>query len=178
LSSLEGVISGGQTGVDQAALRAAQAVGLATGGYAPLGYRTLGGPAPRLRDDFGLVESWGPSYAARTKQNVFHSDATVRIATDFSSSGEICTERAVQTYSKPCFNVKVPDYSDCGPTRQRELLPAREQLTMEQAAGLITFLLRHNVRVLNVAGNSEETSPGIGTLAERFLIRVFTGREP
>jgi hypothetical protein len=37
---LERVISGGQTGVDQAALRAAQACGLETGGYAPLGWET------------------------------------------------------------------------------------------------------------------------------------------
>jgi hypothetical protein len=45
---LERVISGGQTGVDQAALRVAKAIGLATGGWAPLGWETEDGPASWL----------------------------------------------------------------------------------------------------------------------------------
>jgi len=42
------VVSGGQTGVDQAALRAARASGIATGGWAPKGWATEAGPAPWL----------------------------------------------------------------------------------------------------------------------------------
>ena len=42
------VISGGQTGVDQAALRAARTAGIPTGGFAPLGWSTEDGPAPWL----------------------------------------------------------------------------------------------------------------------------------
>lgn len=49
------VISGGQTGVDQAALRAAKAARIPTGGYAPKGWLTEDGPAPWLAD-FGLIE--------------------------------------------------------------------------------------------------------------------------
>ncbi len=45
---LDRVISGGQTGADQAALRAARAAGIPTGGWAPLGWKTEEGPAPRL----------------------------------------------------------------------------------------------------------------------------------
>ena len=44
------IISGGQTGVDQAALRAAKACGIPTGGWAPKGWRTEDGPAPWLAD--------------------------------------------------------------------------------------------------------------------------------
>src|SRR5262249_6057013 len=46
------VISGGQTGVDQVALRAAKACGIPTGGWAPKGWRTedgAGAVAGRLR---------------------------------------------------------------------------------------------------------------------------------
>ena len=44
---LEPVISGGQTGADQAGLRAAQACGIPTGDQAPRGWLTEAGPAPR-----------------------------------------------------------------------------------------------------------------------------------
>jgi hypothetical protein len=52
---IQRVISGGQTGVDQAALRAAKACGIPTGGWCPLGFLTEAGPMPALAD-FGLAE--------------------------------------------------------------------------------------------------------------------------
>ena len=48
--TLTTIISGGQTGADQAGLLAAQALGLQTGGWAPHGWRTDAGPAPWLAD--------------------------------------------------------------------------------------------------------------------------------
>ena len=45
---LQRVISGGQTGVDQAALRAAKAAGLETGGWMPLGWLTEECPRPEF----------------------------------------------------------------------------------------------------------------------------------
>src|SRR4051812_38794183 len=56
------VISGGQTGADIGALRAAKALGIATGGYAPLGWRTETGERPSLGIDYGLVESDSADY--------------------------------------------------------------------------------------------------------------------
>ena len=49
------IISGGQTGADQAGLHAARRAGLPTGGTAPRLWMTEDGPAPWLAD-FGLVE--------------------------------------------------------------------------------------------------------------------------
>lgn len=54
-SMLERVISGGQTGADQAALRAARACGIPTGGWAARGWLTEDGPAPWLAE-WGLAE--------------------------------------------------------------------------------------------------------------------------
>jgi predicted Rossmann-fold nucleotide-binding protein len=68
---LRKVISGGQTGVDQAGLRAARAVGLATGGSAPRGWETEDGPAP------WLAECEREGYLARTEANVRASDGTM-----------------------------------------------------------------------------------------------------
>ena len=52
---LEKVICGGQTGADQARLRAARAAGIPTGGFAPNGRLTEDGPAPGLAE-YGLTE--------------------------------------------------------------------------------------------------------------------------
>jgi hypothetical protein len=79
---LDRVISGGQTGADQAGLRAARGAGIPTGGWAPLGWlvesddgrRNIA--APWLAD-YGLAECPEPGYPARTKANVRDSDGTL-----------------------------------------------------------------------------------------------------
>lgn len=157
---LEKIISGGQTGVDQAGLRAARRLGISTGGWATLGYRTLAGCQEDLLRGFGLVEHLSPRYEDRTGMNVVHSDATIRIASDFNSPGERCTKRALLQHGKPYFNVLVADGKIVQEPRARLALRA--------------FLEQWCVRVLNVAGNSEQTSPGIGAIAEEFLVLALS----
>ena len=169
LPLLEAVISGGQTGVDQAALRAVTRLGLATGGWAPKGWRTLDGPAPWLAD-FGLTELGREDYPARTAKCVHASDAVLRLAWDWMSLGEICTFRAIEKYEKP--------HLDATPIG---LLPNQPYCTIgfqsynQESAALrvAAFLIQQRVHVLCVAGNSEQTSPGIGRVAEDFLVRTL-----
>ena len=78
---MERVISGGQTGADQAGLAAAKACGIPTGGWMPKGFLTTAGPAPELAAEFGLKEHSG-EYAERTGANVRDADATIRFAVD------------------------------------------------------------------------------------------------
>jgi hypothetical protein len=85
---IERVISGGQTGVDQAALRAARAAGIPTGGWAARGWATEDGPAPWLAD-FGLAECPEPGYPARTIANVCDSDGTLWVGTTDSPGGQL-----------------------------------------------------------------------------------------
>lgn len=99
------VISGMQNGVDQAALYAAETVGIATGGHAPKGYRTLDGNMPELGKRFGLAEDVHREYPPRTELNVMNADMTVQIAYDFDSPGERLTSRYVNMHSKPSFHV-------------------------------------------------------------------------
>jgi hypothetical protein len=61
------VISGGQTGVDRAALDAAMAVGLAVGGWCPRGRRAENGPLP---ERYPLRETPSAEYRVRTEWNV------------------------------------------------------------------------------------------------------------
>jgi len=146
------VFSGGQTGADQAGLMAAWEVGLATGGWAPRGFLTLLGPCPWLKYRFGLQEHTG-GYGPRTDANVRDTDGTVRVAGNFQSPGERRTFRAIQRFSKPYIDV---DFR----------LPRPQE-------EVVAWLLHHNVSVLNVAGNSEETWPGIYNFTYEYLKVVF-----
>lgn len=91
--------SGGQTGADQAGLRAARACGLSTGGTAPKGWETKDGPAPWLAD-FGLVECERPGYPARTEANVRASDGTILFLGPEPSAGCELTRKSVHACGK------------------------------------------------------------------------------
>ncbi len=136
---LERVISGGQTGVDQAALRAATAAGIPTGGTAPKGWATEEGPAPWLAD-FGLVECTEPGYPPRTIANVRDSDGTLWIG-DPSSPGGRLTIGTARELDRPLLVIEAGETTPADVRR---------------------WLLEADVRVLNVAGNRESTEPGSG----------------
>jgi hypothetical protein len=147
---LERIISGGQTGVDQAALRAARACGLETGGWAPLGWETEDGPAPWLAV-LDLVECEKAGYPARTRANARDSDATLWFGYPDSAGGET-TLRACARLGKATFEV-LDDHTP--------------------PSDVAAWIVAEELRVLNVAGNRESKAPGIGARAERFLIAVF-----
>jgi hypothetical protein len=52
---LDKTISGGQTGADQAAWRAAKAHAIATGGWMPKGFLTEDGPRPEFAELYGAL---------------------------------------------------------------------------------------------------------------------------
>jgi hypothetical protein len=56
------IISGGQTGADQAGLEAAERLGIPTGGFMPKGFHTETGPRPVLAARYGLVETATEDY--------------------------------------------------------------------------------------------------------------------
>ena len=154
---MQKIISGGQTGADQAGLRAAKFLGIPTGGWLPKDCMTLDGPRPDLIDLYSMREHTG-GYAARTEANVRDADGTIRIAEFFSSPGEKRTKRAIKWFNKVWFDVDVKNPPD--PEKVR------------------TWLKENNIAVLNVAGNAEQTSPGIGDFAYRFLLTVFSSENP
>jgi hypothetical protein len=151
---LERVISGGQTGADRAALAAARAAGLATGGWMPRGFRAHDGPRPDFATLYGVIEHTSPHYPPRTALNVKHSDATLRFATNWDSPGEVLTLTMCARYGRPHLDV----------TPGAAAAPA----------AVAEWLVRADVRVLNVAGNAERTSPGIEAFVAAFLAEVFS----
>lgn len=148
---LERVVSGGQTGVDQAALRAAKAAGTPTGGWMPSGFLTEEGRRPDMEDLFGMKAARTPDSLTRTRMNAKESSATIWLGPT-GCPGWVVTAAAVRRYGRPMLVVEP------GVTTPRMVAD---------------FLTSNRVRTLNVAGPRESTSPGIGERAEAFLSRLF-----
>ena len=153
----EQVISGGQTGADQAGLVAARRYGIPTGGWMPKDYLTSTGPAPELAREFGLQEHSG-GYADRTEANVRLADGTLRLAASFETLGEKCTLKWIRRHGKPYLDI------------DRAAPPPVEEVA--------EWIRQHNIKVLNIAGNVEPKSKkaktsGITEFVIDYLGRVF-----
>lgn len=155
------VISGMQTGVDQAALFAAELVGIQTGGYGTKNFRTHGGKRPDLARRFNIIETEIYEYTHRTEMNVIHSDATLQIAFDMDSPGERLTSRLIRKHKKPSFSIQI------------NLLNGGYNVGTSALTYLNEFLTVYKIRTLNVAGNSERTVPNITAFAQSLLIMTF-----
>ncbi len=154
------IISGGQTGVDIAALRAAQSLGIPTGGTMPKGWRTLTGARPEYEQMYGMRESSFRDYAPRSFQNAATADVTLRIATDWSSAGERCTLRAVSAAEREHFDIG---------------LDAGMRVNCLRVDACVLWLRGFGrCLTINVAGNSEQTAPGIEAASERILRAIFS----
>ena len=147
------VISGGQTGADIAGIRAAKACGFETGGWLPNGCKTLDGPRPEYLTEYGMVEHASSSYPPRTELNVKDSDGTIRFAKTFSSAGEKCTRQAIKWYNRPHIDVNI-----------KKPIPKEE---------VLAWIVQHDIKTLNIAGNSEDTAPGIEEFVYNYLMEVF-----
>lgn len=145
------VMSGLQTGVDQAALAVAYDLGLPTGGYIPEGCLTLDGPRPDLKTKYNLIE-FGQGYKPRTGKNVELADLTLRIFSAKNSPGEICTMNWIKAHNKPFYDIDLNSYRKYNYRRKKSVIHA-----------VVARLFWHcsDNGILNVAGNSEKTSPGI-----------------
>jgi len=141
------IISGGQTGADLGGLVGARAVGIATGGTAPKGYRTDAGPQPEVLRAFGLVEHASSAYPPRTRCNVLDSDATVLFGR-LASPGCTLTIGLCRRHRKP-------------------------YLENPSAFELRRYCLVNQIAVLNVAGNRERTNPGIARRVATIIVEAF-----
>ena len=167
--TLERVITGGQTGADQAGWCAARACGIATGGWMPMGFRTEGraledgtlGPDeshPEFADLYGARAGESLEYRQRTRANVRESDAVVWFG-DTRSRGGMLTLGLARIVGVPALVVELDD-------------AGRPSRPPEDLAG---WLGDESVRVLLVAGNRESHQPGIGAWVEAYLRSRHSG---
>lgn len=83
-ASLLKIISGGQTGVDRAALDVALELGLPCGGWCPRGRRAEDGV---IAERYPLTETRSARYAVRTVRNVRAADGTLVLTRGQPSGG-------------------------------------------------------------------------------------------
>jgi len=154
---IQKIISGGQTGVDQAALMAARDCGIAMGGWCPPGRECESGTIP---SQFPLMETpYARSARAqdiprslRSEWNVRDSDATLILTTQTLPDEDPGTEWSrlcALDYSKPYLVCDVTD--------------------TDAIATIIDWLAKHEIKTLNIAGPSESAQPGIGAQVYKLL---------
>jgi hypothetical protein len=126
------IISGGQTGVDRAALDLALERGLACGGWCPQGRRAEDGPLP---ERYPLRETASPAYPQRTALNVRDSDGTLILTRGEPDRGTALTKQLAERSGKPCLPLDLTRSPD--PQEVRAWAEA------------------HGIRILSVAGPRE-----------------------
>lgn len=157
---LRKVISGGQTGVDRAALQAAVDTGLDHGGWCPPGRSAADGTIPagyRLKETPGerSEKAWHIPRSLRTEWNVRDSDGTLVLAPPrpVNDPGTEWTLRACKIYRKPVLVIRI----------DRE----------DPLHAITAWLNANRIGALNIAGPSSASFPDMENKAYDLLARVF-----
>lgn len=132
--------------MDRAALDAAIALGIEHGGWCPQGRIAEDGVIPA---DYQLREAASSEYPVRTERNIVDSDGTLILFRGRLFGGTDLTRRLAVKLGKPYLLV--------------DLVPTPDTSSVRQ------WLLKNEIRVLNVAGPRESNCPGIWQLSLDFL---------
>ena len=152
------IVSGGQTGVDRAALDVALERELPCGGWCPQGRLAEDGV---IADRYPVRETPSAAYEERTGWNVRDSDGTLVLATFPPTGGTAYTLYLIEQYGRPFAAVDLDRV-------------AGDELTLQAEAGRVAaWIEAEGIRVLNVAGPRESKQPGITALATRFLREIL-----
>jgi hypothetical protein len=139
------IVSGGQTGADQAALDWTIAQGVAHGGWCPKGRKSEDGP---IDARYNLTETPVANYLQRTEWNVRDSDATVIFTlSENLDGGSKRTAEFAKQLGKRWIHMR----------------------PRVDAKYLARFLAARQVTTLNVAGERESSAPGIAAFVRATL---------
>jgi hypothetical protein len=165
------IVAGGQTGVDQAALRAAQDCGVACEGWCPPGRTCEGGTIPARYPLRETPRERSPDAlevprSQRTEWNVRDSDATLilrpaRGGRARARGGERGNGDAGTTWAERCA------------VRMGRPLLVCDPRDPDAVAEIGAWLAGAGIRRLHVAGPSEASRPGLGASAYAVLVGVL-----
>ena len=159
MSELKKIISGGQTGVDQAALQAAIDSGLDHGGWCPPGRICETGKIPshfKLKETLEERDQLAIDIprSQRTIWNARDSDGSLIIVSELNiDSGTALTIDYCEQRNKPFLIV---------------------YLGKTSIIDINNWLEQHEIEILNVAGTSEKSSPGISSLTYQIISDIIS----
>lgn len=164
MAYIKKIISGGQTGVDQAALKAGLDLGYPVGGWCPPGRLCENGTIPGeypLKETEKDRSDLAPDVprSRRTEFNVRYSDATL-IFRPQGLNNDPGTEyniRFAEIYNKP-FLIIDPYAADIRST-------------------ITDWLTSKHIDTLNIAGPSEKKLPGINKKVYEILLEILSGNQ-
>lgn len=107
----------------------------------------------RIPRRYTLTETEAREYSVRTERNVADSDGTLILHRGRLSGGTELTYRMARKHRKPCLRISLT-----------------EAPSIEAAR---VWIVENQVRVLNVAGPRESSSPGIAEQTREFVELVF-----
>lgn len=148
------IISGGQTGADQAALDAAIAKGCPYGGWLPKGRKTENGP---LSIKYVMSEMGTGDYRKRTEKNVLDSDGTLIVSHGELTGGSLLTRVLAEKHGRPRLHV------DC----HVGSFECRLQNVSQ-------WLQDNRIKVLNVAGPRESGDHHIYQAVRKLVEAVLS----
>ena len=132
------IISGGQTGVDRAALDVAIELGFEYGGFCPKGRLAEDGV---ILNKYNLTELSSSEYLMRTFENVQASDGTLIIHQGRVSGGTLKTKDYCQIINKPFVEVN--------------LLEDLKKIPLN----FDTWIKENHIIIINIAGPRESAVP-------------------
>jgi len=151
------MISGGQTGVDRAALDVALELGIPCGGWCPKGRKAEDGT---IEARYPLQETPSDSYGQRTKWNVRDSDGTLILSWGKPTTGTLLTANECRRTAQPHLVIDLAGEGD----QAADVLAAREWIEKNLPSG-----------VLNVAGPRASKHSAVYERARAFIMAVFSG---
>jgi hypothetical protein len=144
------IISGGQTGVDRAALDFALNNGINCGGWCPSGRKAEDGKIP---EKYPMIETSSNDYAVRTRKNVEESDGTLIIYDQNFDQGTGLTLNLCKKHNKPWLVIRLSGKNEKDRIHQ--------------------WLKNNNIKILNIAGPRESIEKGIYIKTIKLLEIIF-----
>lgn len=147
--SVKKIVSGGQTGADQAGLEIAKELKLNTGGFIPIGCVTAKGPMMRLLKDYNLTEIGG-SYVNRSMMNVDSSDGTIA----FKLKDSPGTDGTIRYCLTGSWQIQQTDHIQL--YRPVLIVTGLSKECEKSIIAIIKdFIERHQIKTLNIAGHRQ-----------------------
>lgn len=162
------VVSGGQTGVDRAALDAAADLNIPYGGWLPKGRLTEDGPLPP--EYVGMQEMPTKDYLKRTEKNVVDSELTIVICRGEPEGGTKRTIEFAKKHNRPyvvCDLTSVDSFRHaCEFARETEAALWNEDREGDEDRD-------EQPIVINFAGPRGSKDPAIYEDAKKVILRIL-----